>query len=103
MYRYFLVHDNHLPTEDDEYGHYHYISLGSHGNSGKGWHLLVLHDEHIEPAKNWRTLPKAVDNKTPIAAKINAALLADIGLTGDETTLEASEKLAAIFPPFRHP
>lgn len=103
MFRYYLVRDRHMPKAKDEFGHWHAIHLGSHGDSGKGWNALVLHDRHIDPHKNWIAFPKVLDHKTPIRDKLKHALLADVGLTGDETTLEASEKLAAIFAPFAHP
>lgn len=105
MFRYFLVRDRHLPGPKtiNRYGHCHWIHLRSHGNKGRGWNALVMHDLHPKPHKDWVPFPRVVDHKTPIKDKLKHALLADVGLTGDETTLEASEKLGAIFAPFEHP
>jgi hypothetical protein len=103
MYRYYLVKDQHMPKGDENYGYWNAIHLDSHGNAGKGWNVLILHDVHVPPHPEWKAFPKIVDAKTPLKAKVPHQVLADIGLTGDETTLEASDRLGEIVLPFSHP
>src|SRR5690348_5388299 len=103
MYRYFLVHDDHMPKLEDNYGNVHWFHLKSLGNAGKGWNALVLHDTHIQPHPEWKPFPKVVDAKTPISAKVDHRLLADTGITGAHTALEAADRLGELFPPFIHP
>lgn len=103
MYRYFLVKDKDLPKLEDHYGVWNTIDLGSHGNSGKGWHVLVMYSLDYEPSSDWHRLPKIVDHKTPIKAKIDHKLFADLGVTGDETTFELTEMLGEILPSMAHP
>jgi hypothetical protein len=103
MYRYYLVKDKDLPTGDDNYGIWHVIHLGSHGTKGKGWNILVLQDGSSEPHKKWKPFPKVVDHKTPVKNKIDHTLLSDLGLTGEESTFEISERLGEIFSPMYHP
>ena len=100
MNRYFLVRQKDMPKlEDTEFGHYHYISLGSHGPAGKGWNLLCLNDAHCAPRANWVKFPPLYDSKTTLeASNVPHKALKDIGLTGVETTMEAVGLLGEIHP-----
>ena len=99
MQRYFLVHDDHLPTIKENFGELHYVDLGSHGTAGAGWNLLCLAQEHHQPKPEWQALPKLYDAKTTLAqSPIDHALLANLGVTGEETAMEAIEKFGAVHP-----
>ena len=47
-------------------------------------------------------IPRITDAKTPIKDRVNHELLADLGLTGDETTAEVVDVLEKIHPLIRH-
>lgn len=88
MNRYFIVHDLHLPTLDDDgqpmagaFGKYHYIPLDSHGPNGADWNLLCLIDAAAEPCASWLPLPLLYDQRTPIAEALPYNVLADLGIT----------------------
>lgn len=100
MKRYYLVHDDHLPTlEDTEFGHYHFIALDSHGPAGVNWNLLALLDSHVQAHADWIALPPIYDAKTTLeASAVPHETLADIGLTGAETCLEAVVRFGEINP-----
>lgn len=90
MQRYFLSHDEYMPAPEESWGNWHYIELNSHGPAGAEWNLLALLDNHITPNPNWFAFPSLYDGKTTLRqSKIPESVLADIGLTGDETTVEA--------------
>lgn len=103
MYRYYLVKDKDMPKLEENYGTWNAIHLGSHGNSGKGWNVLVLHDTHIPPHPQWKPFPRVVDSGTPVSEKVDHKLLADVGITDKHKTLEAMDILGDIYPPLRHP
>jgi hypothetical protein len=102
MRRYFIVADADMPALEDNFGHWHAIHLGSHGKAGKGHNLVTLVDEHVAAPATWKPMPKLIDARTAIKAKIDHTKLADLGLTGDETMLEAAERLAEIHPLMSH-
>lgn len=96
---YYMVRDADLPTIEQNFGRFHYIDLASHGPAGDKWNLLVLEDNHVNPAPAWIALPSLLDAKTTLrASAIPDECLADIGLTGEETTLEAVQVMGEIFP-----
>lgn len=100
MKRYYMVRDEHLPTiEETQFGHYHYIDLASHGTAGDKWNLLCLVDSHVDPRADWLPFPPLYDAKTTLEqSPILQECLADIGLTGQETCIEAVVKLGEINP-----
>lgn len=99
MKRYFLVHDNDMPTIKENLPGFNYIALDSHGEAGHLWNLASLDFPNVEPKPGWQALPPLVDGKTTLAqSSIDHDLLADIGLTGAETTLEAVQIFGGIHP-----
>ena len=102
MKRFFLVHASEMPDLDAILGTCHYIDIGSHGPAGADHHMVVLIDNHVEAPAGWVQLPRITDAKTPIKDRVNHELLADLGLTGDETTAEVVDVLEKIHPLIRH-
>lgn len=99
MNRYFLVHDNVLPNIKQNIGTYHFIDLGSHGEAGANWNLFCLQDNHIDKPKGWLAFPHLTDSKTSLAeSEIPHECLVDLGLTGNETTVQAIGVLGEIHP-----
>jgi hypothetical protein len=99
MNRYYLIHLDHMPGPEDNYGNQHWLSVGSHGPTGEGWHVLCLQDGHVRPHADWIAFPPLIDSKTTLAqSRVPHELLADLGLTGEETCLEAIVKLGEINP-----
>ena len=99
MRRYFMVNDRDMPTIKEDFGAFHYVDLASHGPAGDQWNLLCLIDEHVQSKEAWIAFPPLYDSKTTLAASaVPHELLADIGLTGDETCIEAICKLREISP-----
>lgn len=99
MNRYFLVHLDHMPGPADCYGNHHWLDVGSHGPTGEGWHVLSLEDRHIRPHDDWIAFPPLIDQRTTLEqSAIPHELLADLGLTGAETCLEAVMALGEINP-----
>lgn len=99
MKRYFMVHDDHMPKIEEDVGHWHYIALDSHGPNGAAWNLVCLNDPHVSAPVDWLAFPPLIDAKTTLAASpVLDALLGDVGLTGQETCLEAVIKLGEINP-----
>lgn len=99
MKRYFLIHDKDMPTIKEHFPGFNYIELDSHGPAGHLWNLGSLDFAHVTPKPEWRALPPLVDSKTTLAeSSVQHELLADIGLTGVETTLEAVAVLSNIHP-----
>jgi hypothetical protein len=90
MKRYYLVRDEDMPTVEEDFGTFHYIDLASHGNAGYKWNLLCLTSEHIQPKVEWKAFPPLYDVRTTlINSPVPQEALVDVGLTGEETTLEA--------------
>lgn len=99
MKRYFMVRDEHMPGPEDQYGQYHYIDLASHGAAGFKWNLLSLVDAHIQPHAEWVPFPPIFDARTTLrASQVPDECLADLGLTGEETTIEAVVRFGEIHP-----
>lgn len=99
MKRYFLARDEFMPSPGDLLGHYHFIELTSHGPAGEEWNLICLHDNHVKAPENWIAFPLIYDATTTLAASaVPHEALADIGLTGTETTLQAVLLLGEIHP-----
>lgn len=107
MNRYFLVHDDHLPSCDPndgkpnvgEYGAFQFLSLASHGTAGDGWHLLVLGSAaSVSAHSEWLALPPLIDQKTRLDSVIPVEVLSDIGVTGDHTSLDLALIAGAIIP-----
>lgn len=99
MKRYFMVRDEHMPAPEDRLGNYHYIDLASHGPAGFKWNLLCLVDAHIQPLADWTPFPPIFDARTTLlASAVPQECLADLGLTGAETTIEAVMCLGEINP-----
>lgn len=91
MQRFFLCHDDHMPAPEESWGNWHFIALDSHGPAGANWNLIVLADKHIQANPDWIPFPSLYDAKTTLrASKVPEQVLADLGLTGDETTIEAA-------------
>lgn len=103
MKRYFLVHDDDMPTIKDHMPGMNFIPLDSHGAPGREpvghlWNLVALEQDNVSPKANWQAFPPLIDSKTTLAqSPIDHELLLDLGLTGEETTMEAAVKLGAIF------
>lgn len=90
MKRYFLVHDDDMPTSDQNWGAFSYIALDSHGSVGASWNLLSLENDAIQPNPEWYFFPSLYDSKTTLAqSEVPEQLLTDLGLTGNETAIEA--------------
>ena len=88
----------HLPYQGFA-GQWHGISLASHGDAGAGYHLIVLVDSHVEAPVDWIALPPLLDARTTLAqSAVPHEVFVDIGLTGEETTLEAVVKLGDLHP-----
>lgn len=99
MKRYFMVRDEHMPAPEDQFGQYHYIDLASHGTAGFKWNLMCLVDAHIQPRTEWIAFPPLFDAKTTLlASAVPQECLTDLGLTGEETTIEAIVRLGEIHP-----
>jgi hypothetical protein len=99
MKRYFLVPDEAMPTVEVDVGHWHYIDLASHGPSGNKWNLVCLVDGHVRSLAGWIAFPPLFDAKTTLeVSAVPQDALADIGLTGDHTSLEAVIILGEINP-----
>jgi len=100
MKRYFLAHDDDMPlVEDTQFGVFHYIALDGYGAAGAAWNIVCLHNPSAQPRANWQAFPPIYDPRTTLAASaVDQRLLADLGLTGDETTIEAVMKFGAIHP-----
>lgn len=99
MKRYFMVRDEHMPTPEDHYGNFHYIDLASHGDAGFKWNLMCLMDDYAQPHADWISFPPIFDTKTKLlASAVPQECLADLGLTGAETALEAVIRLGEINP-----
>ncbi|MGE8141843.1 hypothetical protein ACQKOE_07695 [Novosphingobium sp. NPDC080210] len=100
MKRYYLVHDDDMPKlEDCHHGTHHWIELNSHGPAGENWNLMVLESPHGECGHNWIAFPPIFDSKTTLAASnVPEHVLADIGLTGAETCIEAVMRFGEINP-----
>lgn len=99
MRRYFLSHDVYLPRVEDDYGQFHYIDLSSHGEAGDQWNLIALVDSHIQPHENWIPFPPLYDSKTTLReSKVPESTLFDLGLTGEETCVEAAVKFGEVNP-----
>lgn len=103
MKRYFLVHDDDMPTIKERFPGMNFIPLDSHGAPGRApvghlWNLVSLAQDDIQPKANWQAFPPLIDSKTTLAqSPIDHELLLDLGLTGEETTMEAAMKLGEIF------
>jgi hypothetical protein len=102
MNRFFIARTVEMPTLGDQMGNWHMIDLGSHGSAGAGHCLVCLHDSNIPPKSGWAAFPRLTDHVTPIKAAIDATLLADVGLTGNETAADAVDVLNLINPMFLH-
>ena len=99
MKRYFLVHDDHMPTIKQFMPGMNYIELDSHGEAGHLWNLVTLEVDDVAPRPEWIAFPPLIDSKTTLAASaVDHELLADLGLTGEETCLEAAVIFGAIHP-----
>lgn len=99
MKRYYMVRDELLPTVEQDFGNWHYIDLASHGSAGDKWNLVCLCDNHIQPGDGWLPFPPMYDAKTTLEqSPVLQECLADIGLTGQETCIEAVVKLGEIHP-----
>ena len=101
MKRYFLVHDDNMPTvkEFGTMGVFKWIDLESHGAAGYNWNVLCFHDEHVPPKGTWFKFPSILDTKTTLAeALLPNQFLVDLGLTGKETALEAIVRFGEIDP-----
>ena len=99
MKRYFLIHDNDMPSIKDHVPGFNYIALDSHGSAGHLWNLGSLDFDHVEPKPQWQPLPPVVDGVTTLAqSSIDHELLADLGISGAETTLEAVQIFGGIHP-----
>lgn len=100
MQRFFLCHDDDLPAGDESWGNWHFIALDSHGTAGTEWNVVTLLDGHIQPKDAWLAFPSLYDGRTTLRQSnvIPEQLLADLGLTGDETTADAMLVFGAIHP-----
>jgi hypothetical protein len=99
MKRYFMVRDEHMPTVDQDYGSFHFVDLSSHGSAGHKWNLLCLNDGHVMPHSDWIAFPPIYDATTTLeASAVPHDCLADVGLNGSETAMQAVAQLAQINP-----
>lgn len=99
MKRYFMVRDEHMPTLEEDFGTFHYVDLASHGSAGHKWNLLCLNDGHVAPRVEWTAFPPIYDATTTLeASAVPHECLADVGLTGAETAMQAVVLLAQINP-----
>jgi hypothetical protein len=99
MKRYFMVRDEDMPTIKEDFGVFHYIDLVSHGEAGDKWNLFCLTQDVVQPKKAWIAFPPLYDARTTLAAsKVPHEVLTDIGLTGEETCVEAVVQLGEIHP-----
>lgn len=99
MKRYYMVRDEHMPTVEQDYGNFHFVDLASHGAAGDKWNLLCLNDAHVMAHPDWTAFPPIYDATTTLAASaVPHECLADVGLTGAETTIQAVMTLAGINP-----
>lgn len=101
MKRYFMVHDDNMPTikELSQFGVFHYIDLASHGEACDKWNLFCLCNNDVQPKPEWVAFPPLYDAKTTLAqSPVPHDYLADLGLTGEETCAEAVAKLGEISP-----
>lgn len=97
MKRYFLVRDEDMPTIKDRFPGMNFIDLATHGPAGHLWNCVSLADDTITPKPNWISFPKITDPKSTLAEwDMPHEVLADIGLTGEETCMEAVYKFEII-------
>jgi hypothetical protein len=92
MKRYFIVPDASM-VWTSPIGVWHSVDLGSHGPKGAGYHVVCLEGQMGAPPDGWVPMPNLADPKTPLKNKVDHLLLADVGITGEETMYEAAEKL----------
>ena len=105
MKRYFLVHQTDMPAlSDGALGSWHAIDLGSHGPAGAAHHVVVLENGLAQPPASWRKMPSLLDAKNALKHRLGEhhTKLIDLGLTGEESMLEASERFAEIHPLMAH-
>ncbi len=99
MKRFFMIRDEHMPEHEPFHGEFHYIDLASHGTAGHKWNFGCVVDPHSQPHPEWIALPSLLDAATKLKdSPVPQEYLADFGLTGEETTLEAVTVLGAIHP-----
>lgn len=99
MNRYYLVRDEHMPTIKEMFSGMNYIDLVTHGPAGDQWNLVCLPHPHVDPKKEWIPLPKITDSQTTLAEwDMPHEVLADIGLDGSETCMQAVYKFEGIYP-----
>lgn len=99
MVRYFLIHDKDMPTVKEWIPGFNYIELDSHGPNGAAWNVGSLSEDHVSPKPEWIKFPKITDNVTTLAEwDMPHEVLADIGLDGSETCMQAVYKFEAIHP-----
>lgn len=99
MNRYFLVLDEDMPTWKERFPGLNYIDLASHGPAGDRWNLVCLSEPATAPKPTWIALPKITDSVTTLAVHdMPHEVLADLGLDGSETCMQAVYKFEAIHP-----
>lgn len=97
MKRYFLVQDKDMPTIKDRMPGMNFIELDSHGPAGHLWNVVSLDNPEVQPKTGWIPLPKITDGVTTLAEwDMPHEVLADIGLDGSETCIQAVYKFESI-------
>jgi hypothetical protein len=102
MKRYFMVPDERMPQLGDMLSDWHSIDLGSHGDAGSGYHLVVLMDDNSLAPTGWEYLPPLSDQVTAIDDRDHHLLLADLGVGEGWTTIDVARlvsDIALLFEP----
>lgn len=100
MKKYFIVPDAALPAPMGDTQMpcvWHSIDLSSHGPAGDKWSLVCLEGDFSAP-ESWVKLPHVYDTGKKLKDFVDHQLLADIGVTGEENTLELTSILEDIHP-----
>lgn len=100
MKKYFIVPDATLPEpigDTQIVCAWSFIGLSSHGLAGDKWNLVCLEGD-FKPPESWVKLPHVYDTGKKLKDCVDHQLLADIGVTGEENTLDLAVILESIHP-----
>ena len=98
MKRYYIAHNSFMGAN---YGHWHFIDLGSHHPDGANHRLIVLLDDHVDPHSGWIEMPHIVDARTTMADHGHCAKLAALGVKPQHTMIEAMQEVSKIHKQFK--
>lgn len=100
MKKYYIVPDETLPSpmgNTEMPCAWSSVDLVSHGPAGNKWNLVSLEGNFKAP-DSWVKLPHIYDVNKKLKDWIDHTILADIGVSGEENTLELADILGDIHP-----